>query len=75
MGGDRDLQELENLKKLIQNKLSQNKFNMNFSLGMGNAMKNFTLQLESKFQSTQQLLSIVAIDENIIATGSKTGLI
>ncbi|CAD8212308.1 unnamed protein product [Paramecium pentaurelia] len=75
IGGDRDLQELENLKTLIQNKLKSQKFNMNISLGLGQSMKNFGLKLEYKYQSNNPLLSIQAITDNIIAVGSRNGLV
>lgn len=48
---------------------------MNISLGLGNAMKSLTLQMESKFKTQQQLLSIIAIDDSIVAVGAKNGLV
>ncbi|CAD8087705.1 unnamed protein product [Paramecium sonneborni] len=75
IGGDRDLQELENLNTIIQNKLKSQKFNMINCLGLRQSMKNFGLKLEYKYQSNNPLLSIQAITDNVIAVGSKNGLV
>lgn len=77
VGGDRDLDELINLKQTINTKLqmTMNKTSMNLSLGLGQGLKNLGLQYAGKLkiENVTVLQSMIAISDELIAIGAKDG--